>query len=248
MRTTAAQKRRKIRFRDVGAGLPDAPESWGWNAGISDTGWGNWWNSELGDCGPEAWYHAVMSRWAAKQIQDTIDPEDVLAWYETAGGYRPGRPWTDGGVNNPTMIQDGIESGYPLNGRIVKLDGTASIDPGDFASFNRAGFNLGGLLLGINLSQTCYDNFGPGNVWDVDGSELVGGHDVWCPCADAEGPQIVTWGQLTQCTWAWVETYCDDIDVLLDVATLTAGGSVPDGMDVAAWKNAAEAYCGMAAA
>lgn len=144
----------------------------------------------------------------------------MIAFYEEAGGYKPNRPWTDQGVNNPTMIQTAITSGYPVNNAVIRLDGTADVKTTSENAIADAGYNLGGLLLGCSLSRLCYENYGPGQLWDADDSHIVGGHDVYMFALNPQGPVIVTWGKPTQTTWAWMDRFCDEASVLLQIADL----------------------------
>jgi hypothetical protein len=242
--STPDQKLRRIPFRAMADLFPDAPDSCNWNAGISDNNWGMMGNSSVGDCGPAAIGHRKMSRSATKGTLITPTDAEVIQLYEAAGGYVPGKPWTDQGVNNPTMIGLLMKQGWSVGGSIEKIDATATVANGDVVALKKAIFHLGGVMFGIQLSQTCYNNFGPGNVWDADNSRIVGGHDVQGVGFSATGPLIVTWGALTQCTWAWAAKFADDIDILLEIADWTAGGTVPDGLNVAQWATDSQALLG----
>ncbi len=245
--TTESQREKKMFFSAVpgAAQLSDAPDSCDWS-GAPYTAQ-ILLNNQLGCCGPAAMMEA-QKVWAARHgVSLTVSDADVISLYSAAGGYVPGRPWTDGGVNNPTMLSVCHSKGIMINGTKHLVGPTATINSSDVMGIRNGVWYLGGALFGIELSQTCYNKYGPGNVWDVDGSRIVGGHDVWCLAYNATGPIIVTWAAVTQCTWAWAAKYADDIDVMASSQDWAAGGVLPCGIDLTAWKEAEQVITGQAA-
>jgi hypothetical protein len=245
--TTDTQRRMRVPFRSVAATLAPAPDTCDWSGAITPAGWLILLNDELGDCGPASMYHGVMSWGITHSTTYTPSNADVTAFYSLAGGYKPGRPWTDGGVNNPTMLSVAQKTGMGIGGVYHQIGPTATVAADDIALVKQGIFYLGGALFGIELSNTCYTKFGPGNVWGVDNSRIIGGHDVWCVGYNATGPLIVTWGKLTQCTWAWAAKYADDIDIIVSPKDWAAGGILPCGISLPDWQQAAQVLVGQAA-
>ena len=223
--TTADQRARKVKFADLAPCLAPAPDACDWS-GPNLTPQ-ILLNDQLGDCGPAAMMEGIKS-WAAQHGQNVmVSDADVVKFYGQAGGYVPGRPWTDGGVNNPTMLSAAQKAGIVVAGMTHKIGPTATVSNTDVELVKKAIFYLGGALFGINLSRKCYADYGPGHLWDADSSGSEGAHDVWGYGYNPQGPTILTWSQKTQCTWAWCAKFAEDIDVIEtdDGDTITACGA-----------------------
>ena len=161
-------------------------------------------------------FHGIMSKVASASAK-IITPTDkeVIAFYGVAGGYRPGRPWTDQGVNNSTMLSAAQKTGYTIDGVHYQAGPYAAIDPTDVATIKKGIYYLHGMLVGCSLPKLWYDNFGPGEVWDKTNSGIDGGHDVWAYGYNADGVLIATWGKPgTLVTWAGIAQQCDELDAI----------------------------------
>jgi hypothetical protein len=241
---------RRLALRKYVSDMEPVPPTCDWTGSL--TNWLMLMNDQLGDCGIAAMFHGTMSKLASLLTTPTIlAPTDaeVVAFYSAAGGYRPGKPWTDAGVNNPTMLSLAQKQGYMIGGQKRRIGPYAQISGSDVATIQQGIYFLGGALFGIELSKTCYDNFGPGNVWDVDGSRIIGGHDVWAFGYNDKGPLVVTWGQPTQCTWAWAAQYADDIEAIAEADAFVdpVSGLTPNGLALAAWQADVTQLTGQAA-
>ena len=243
--TTDDQRRMRVSFRAIAPGLEPAPPSCEWNGTITNTNWLVLANDSLGDCGPASMYHALMSWSIMHGNPITPADADVIKFYSLAGGYRPGKPWTDGGVNNPTMLAAAQKTGMVLNGTYHQIGPTATVNASDVDAIKQGIFFLGGALFGIELSNTCYTS-GPTDVWDVDNSRIIGGHDVWITGYNEKGPYVVSWGVLRQATWAWAAKYADDIDLIVSPKDWAAGGILPCGIDLATWQRNCQELTGQA--
>ena len=238
--------RRRLLLRNYTAQLPDPPPVCDWSANIAD--WRMLKNDELGDCGPAAVFHGSMSKTASTTSLIIPTDDEVVAFYSAAGGYRPGRPWTDGGVNNSDMLSVAQKQGYTTGGQKKQAGPYASIEPGDVATLKRAVYYLHGMLIGCNPPAYWYDNFGPGKVWDRTNSRIDGGHDIWCYGYNADGLLIVTWGKPgTLVTWAGIEQNCDELDAIAeaDVEINPATGRTAQGMLMLDWQQAATELTGV---
>ncbi|MGH9731075.1 MAG: hypothetical protein ACRD4A_05190, partial [Candidatus Acidiferrales bacterium] len=68
-----------------------------------------------------------------------------------------------------------------------------------------------------------------------------GGHSVWVPAYNAQGPVCVTWGALKQVTWAGWLRYCDEAHAIVSPAWLNKEGRSTCGLDYEALRLAAKA-------
>ena len=243
--TTDQQRSMRVNFRAIAPGLEPAPPSSDWSGTITRDNWLVLANDQLGDCGPASMYHAIMSWSIMHKNPITPADSDVIKFYTLAGGYHPGRPWTDGGVNNPTMLAAAQKTGMILSGTYHQIGPTATVAASDIEAIKQGMFFLGGALFGIELSNTCYTSKA-GDVWDADNSRIIGGHDVWGVGYNEKGPLIVSWGTLHQCTWAWAAKYADDIDLCVSPKDWAAGGTLPCGINLSAWQQACQALTGQA--
>jgi hypothetical protein len=208
-------------------------------------------NDSLGDCGPAAMFHGRMSK-IAFDLKKVVSPTDdeVIKFYSAAGGYVPGRPSTDGGVDNPTMLSVAQKEGITLGGVTTLMGPYATVVPDGGSPWQATAQTgiayLQGALIGVNLPNDWYQSYGPGNVWDVTNSAIVGGHDLWCIGYNATGPVIITWGQPTQCTWAGIAQNATDINCIADqtdeISPTT--GCTGDGINLAAWTADVQAITG----
>jgi hypothetical protein len=241
-------KRRLVLAKYV-ADLPDPPDECDWTGSISD--WLMLMNDQLGCCGPAAWFHGCMSKVACSQ-STIIQPTDqeLVAFYSTVGGYRPGRPWTDGGVNNADMLSIAQKQGFTIGGVHRTIGPYAGVDAADVATIKKAIYYLHGCLIGIQLPRYWYDNFGKGKVWDKTNSPIEGGHDIWGYKYDRDGVYIVTWGDgETLMTWAGAEQNADDITAIAekDAEINPATGRTAQGILLQDWKQEVQILTGQAA-
>jgi hypothetical protein len=236
--------RRRLVLKKYMDALPDVPDECDWTGGITD--WQmllNGGDGALGDCGPAAMFHGVMSKLACVATGSGLalptPPADVevVKFYSAAGGYVPGRPWTDGGVNNSDMLSVAQKQGLTLAGQHHVIGPYASVQADDFGTIKKAIYYLGGCLVGCNLPNSWYTNSGPGVVWDKTNSRIVGGHDIWAYAYNKDGFFIVTWGQGgTLVTWAGAEQNCDEIDGLSEQdAWIAANDRTPNGIQLVQW-------------
>jgi hypothetical protein len=205
------------------------------------------WNDQLGCCGISAAYRALMLILFQKtgQVAQPTQAE-FDAFYGMVGGYVPGRPDTDNGVDNPTLLQCMQNPGPTLAGVVHPFGPAATCSGADAVTTRKAIYYLLATVHGIDLPRTWYDSFGgyngtpgSGNVWDATGGQIVGGHDVDATGFNTVGPTIVTWGGETQATWAGWAQHCTDVNGIADpndTIDPKTGLTVKTGIPLAQWQ------------
>lgn len=199
-------------------------------------------NDTYGDCVIASAYHQE-GLWSGNESGTPVvgTDQEVYQAYQTICG--PG----DNGCVITDVLDYTRDHGLSFNGVVKKIDGYVAVDWTNYDEVLVALFIFGSIKLGINLPEDWTQNA----VWDVTSSPIVGGHDVPCVKAEADGITIASWARLYKITKAaftsrqWLsEAYAvlapdwyaktNTAPNLIDVATLKAdlaklgGGTIPD--------------------
>ena len=85
------------------ATIPDIPEEVSWITHVNH--WPMYGNDSVGDCVAAAAGHHIQqwTNYAGNEI--CVSPQDVIKTYEDVGGYVPGDPSTDNGMNMLTYLK-----------------------------------------------------------------------------------------------------------------------------------------------
>lgn len=196
----------------LSAPLPPAPPVWSFapKAGAYPM----YANDRLGDCVEASNAHLIQT-WTGNESNapKLFTDEQVIAMYSRDGGYIPGQPWTDRGVNMVEALTNWMRHGW--NG--CKLEGFVSCGPAQGGAFASGVYAFGGAKLGVNMPAAWQGAFESGKAWDVGPSQrgewapgTWGGHDVPIVGRTARGWQVVTWGGLQTITDAALRVYCDE--------------------------------------
>jgi hypothetical protein len=220
--------------------LPVAPPAQRWSAKVT-VPWGVMLNDRLGDCAVAAPAHMVLSWTANARGRPAVIPDSqVLAAYETVGGYRPGDPSTDNGCVMTDVLR--YWQGVGIGGH--KIVAYLSIEPGDLKSVHEAVYLFGGVCLGLALPASAEQQIGGGRYWHVtslagDGRPgSWGGHAVPVVDYDTSGMlTCVTWGAPQRMTPLFLRSYCDECYAVLSEDWLDARGKDPSGFDLAALRS-----------
>lgn len=193
-------------------------------------------NDELGICGIASLCHSQITQSANSGVEVAITDNDAVDGYERLGGYVPGRPETDTGVN---LLDVGIQllGGKPLAGR--KLLAMVSINPKDTDMMDAAAEFCGGLWLGWNLPLAWQGVDG----WDVapDGStsgkwapRSWGGHATHAAAYAPSLKGLLSWAEYHPYTPAAVWAYCEEAYALIwsDLWARLEGERCPAGLDL----------------
>jgi hypothetical protein len=219
----------------VGAHLSAAPAAQAWSKKVKT--WPMYMNDTIGDCAIAGPAHMIEC-WAANaQSLIQIADADVLKAYEDVGGYRPGKPATDGGCVLMDVLKYWRTTG--IGGH--QIGAFTSVSPHSSAYVQDAIFLFGGLNTGFALPVTAQNQA----VWDVVAGASRnpdakpgswGGHCVNIVDYDARSLTCVTWGALKKMTWAFFKSYCDEAYAIISQDFLAAG-KAPNGFDLATLQN-----------
>ena len=195
------------------AELPPAPDSCRNSRGITE--WGMFLNDSLGCCtiaaGGHAYQGLVLSQISPGVKPGIIMPSDdtILRYYEDWDGYDPQDPSTDQGGEETDVLNKWRKNGF--SGR--SLQAYADPDPTNIEHVKQAIYLLGGLYIGVAL-PTGWQNK---PLWDANMGEAGswGGHAVWVPDYDEDGPSCITWGEMQRFTWDGFTQYVDEVHGLI---------------------------------
>ena len=223
-RLPAKRDRRVPLLSAVAPGLPAAPARF--SAYVEAVGsWILGENDTLGDCTCVAPANAILGLTTLAGDARRTPDDDIVAFYAGVSGYRPGDPSSDAGA----MIEDVLAAWHSRGFDADRLDGYASIEPTDHERVRQAIAFLGPVDLGLNLPS----GWLKATVWDVStaGPDIAGGHCVCAVGYDADGLQIVSWGQVFTLTWAGWDACVDEAHALLSRDALTKAGRDAAGVD-----------------
>lgn len=151
-------------------------------------------NDQMGTCAIAGKYH-LQGVWSGNDSPTVIvgTDQEVLAAYRTICG--PG----DNGCYITRVMDWWRDRGLVFSGVNHKIDGYVAVDWTNRLLVQVAIYVFGGALtLGVNLPSAwqCTNC-----KWDVNNSQMVGGHDVPVVDYNEEGVVVSTWGGLATITW-----------------------------------------------
>lgn len=119
-------------------------------------------NATLGDCTCAAYYHARQV-WTFDASKNEVTEPDrhVLALYQMACGYVPGKPDTDQGGNEQDVLKFLLNTGAPVGGDALarnRILAYFEIIASRQQDLRRAIYECGVAYIGINLPQSVMDN------------------------------------------------------------------------------------------
>jgi hypothetical protein len=228
---------RTLRVADYATkALPSPPKTADWTRGVKD--WGQFLNDQLGDCTVAAAIHALQVFSLNASTELTFTDVDALKYYEAWCGYDPSNPLSDQGGIELDVLNSW--KNQELAGHALKA--FAAVNPKDPVEVRTAISLFGGIYIGLSLPSSAQNEVG--GTWTSEAwydpfdskyrAGSWGGHAVFVPYYDADGPVCVTWGGLQRMTWAFWAAYVDEAYALLSPDFLRANGTDPAGFDMAA--------------
>jgi hypothetical protein len=195
-------------------------------------------NDEYGDCAWAALLHAVQL-WTANAGTEIVpDTACALDDYSGQTGFQPGPPVVnDNGAVLLDALQYWMHTGIAIatNGTLDRLDSYAVIEPADINGLKRAIADFGCCLLGVDLPQSAEDQTEAGMPWALlnPPDTPIGGHAILAVAYDADGFDVITWGQVQRVTWDWWATYGSEAYALLRREWIERSGVSPSGLSMA---------------
>jgi len=166
-------------------------------------------NDSIGDCVVAMMLHAIIVITGTAKFTKA----EAIKLYSTIGGYVPGKPNTDQGLDPVAAAKywqkHGIVDAAGVKHELVAY---GVIKLGDFNAL-RAALNLAdeGVAVGVslNLPYSAQDQF-PTRKWSVvtgSRSQVEGGHEVLGCNDDGENTGLGTWGSEVQANRPFMEKY-----------------------------------------
>jgi hypothetical protein len=188
-------------------------------------------NDSLGCCTAAAMFHAMQVWSFHGRSKEYIFPDDyVLKMYEAACGYVPGHPETDqGGVEQKVLAYCASPGVMIPQGRSI-IRAVIEVDVKDTEGVRHAINDCGGVYIGFDVPAWLMEGEPPA-VWSTGAdTQSVGGHAVFLPGYDAEGPDVISWGKLYRMTWEFFTSRVDEAYCLAHPWWIDATGKTPAGL------------------
>jgi hypothetical protein len=217
------------------AKLPAPPAEVSWVVCLAAVeGFPMYLNDTLGDCVAAASGH-MQQQWnfyAGHSWQPT--DADILASYEAVGGYDPGNPNTDNGMDMLSYLQWWKSTG--LGGR--KIGAYLAVDWTNLVEVRQAIQLFGNVYLGVQLPVTAQGQnawtVANGGVYSANGAPgSWGGHCIPLMASSAETHTCVTWGMSLKMSHKFLEDYGDEAFCVLSQDWIETAGVAPSGFDIA---------------
>lgn len=157
--------------------------------------------------------------------------QDVIGLYSVVSGYDPTTGANDNGAAMTDVLEQLRTNG--LSGH--KILAWAKIDHTNLVH-RQLGVDLfGGTYVGVQLPQSAQTQFSAGQSWEVDDSQIEGGHAIIHPGYGSEGGDYVTWAKWDQkASSAWESAYIDEEYIVVTEDWLNqATQKTPGGIDLA---------------
>jgi len=193
----------------------------------AQSGFGMMLNNSLGDCTCAAFYHArQVWTFHSTGTTQTAPNSDVELLYEKACGYNPAQPGEGPGGNEQHVLTYVHKTGAPIGqggASVDKILAFVEVDPRILDDVKRTIYNSGIAYIGFNVPANIVppaSGHEPLKTWVVAPGKpkFVGGHAVALPGYDAEGPIVISWGQLYKMTWEFFQAYVDEVYNVTDAA------------------------------
>jgi len=159
---------------------------------------------------------------------------DCLAVYMAQGGYVPGDPNTDGGIEMLSFLKAWQTTGLKLsNGSVHKIGAFVTVNLADPDERRMAMHLSGTLMSGIQVPQSFEDQFSAGDpITVVNGSPIEGGHCIVQAAFDATYDYGGCWAKKRfPIDPTFLLTYLDECYAIFDTELWIANNSCPAGID-----------------
>lgn len=217
------------------AALPPAPAEVSWITRLTAAeALPMYLNDKLGDCVAAAAGHMIQqwNFYAGHPAQPT--DADILTSYEAVGGYDPGNPNTDNGMDMLSYLNYWRTTG--LGGH--KILAFMSVDWTNQEEVRSAIQIFGNVYIGVQLptsaqGQTAW-TVTQGGIYSAAGQPgSWGGHCIPIDAGSPETYTVTTWGTTLKMSHNFFEDYCDEAFAVLSQDWIGVTGDSPEGLDLA---------------
>jgi hypothetical protein len=222
--------------------LPPPPDDSGYVNKVTD--WGMMLNDSCGCCTVAAAGHDILqwTTYAGKAFKPS--DSQILHAYQAVSGYNPNDPSTDNGAVVLDVMKYWRKNG--IGGH--KIGAFVAVNPKDPVEIKQAVSLFGNCYIGVGLPIAAQDPIDGENgypCWSVprtgpagDGAPYSwGGHAVTIVGYGADthshkGVELITWGQVYDATWGWLNLYCDEAYAMVSSDWLKEDGTAPNGFNI----------------
>lgn len=205
--------------------------------------WPMYGNDQWGDCVWADFGHTIQAATAygvGKAV--TVTTDALLKGYSDVTGFNPqAGPPGQNNTDQGTVIQDGLnywrKTGIRLpGGTMHRILAFAQVDHTNPGEVNAALNLFGHLTIGIRFPDSAMGQFDQGEPWAVvHGARVEGGHAITLGGEiPATVDKVVTWAKVQQMTPAFWAKYVEEAWVVVTPEWVSAAGTSPEGLDVAA--------------
>lgn len=213
---------------------PTPPPEVSWVMKVDD--WSPLLNDSIGDCVPAAMLHSVQ-QWTHYAGTEVVpSDQDALRLYEAIGGYVPGDPSTDQGVDMLSALNYWRKTGITVGKTNHKIAAYVQIDPKNRKHVQTAIMLFGNVFTGLQLPISAQPQTG----WTVpeggpfkDGSPgSWGGHCVPVMAGSPQTLSCITWGERLKMSHNFFDDYVDELYALLTIDWIEKNGMSPGGFNL----------------
>jgi hypothetical protein len=214
--------------------LPPVPAEVSWFTKVPASAWRMYYNDTLGTCGPAMVGHSIVqaSFYAGKEIIPT--DAQIMQVYKDVGGYVPGDPSTDNGVDLLTLMNYMRQVGVAGN----KWDAFMSVNWKDLDEVREAIQIFGRVLVGTALPATAQGQanwtVALGGTATANGAPgSWGGHATPYFAMSPESINVNTWATNIKESHNFELDYVDEMYVAVDPLWIGANGVSPSDFNMA---------------
>ena len=192
-------------------------------------------NDTLGCCGPAGAGHSarVMAKEGTKKAV-TISVDEVLECYEKVGGYVPGKPETDQGVQLRDLMNYWKNTGLKdTTGKVHKIDAYVLLNLKNFKEILLSTYLFGTCSTGVIITDAAMNQFENKQPWDnVKNATEEGGHFAPTAYRFLNGNYgLMTWAELQEATERWMKKNVSQAFAPISFDILDQKGVSPEGFD-----------------
>lgn len=165
-------------------------------------------NDKLGDCTCAGIFHIIGAALANANQEVPFTTADTIGLYERACGYNPSDPTTDGGGQEPDVLNYVQNNGLLPDGS-HKIAGWLAVDGSSKEQISSAIYIFENVYFGVELPDAWIsETRGDGFVWGIQGDvNPQNGHCFVGLGYNEQGVIVDSWGLIGTITWEAIAKY-----------------------------------------